>query len=63
MRGQVKDFVAAPENRTKANCPDLGQLLVLQTLAAEPWDALAAPLLAEAMARNVTESARDHSYY
>merc|ERR550514_155104 len=50
----VKDFVAAPENRTKVACPDLGQLLVLQTLAGEePWDALAAPLLAEAMARNV----------
>merc|ERR1719207_175220 len=49
----VKEFVAAPENRTKVSCPDLGQLLVLQTLAAEPWDALARPLLAEAMARNV----------
>ena len=40
--------------REQVACPDLGQLLVLQTLAGEePWDALAAPLLAEAMARNV----------
>merc|ERR1719395_93924 len=59
----VKDFVVAPENRTKVACPDLGQLLVLQTLAAEPWDALAAPLLAEAMARNVMWVERDNSCF
>merc|ERR1719146_433562 len=61
--GLVKNFVASPASRTKASCPDLGQLLVLQTLAAEPWDKLAPPLLAEAMARNVMWVEREVNCY
>merc|ERR1719191_1552932 len=49
----VGDFVRGEAARSKHNCADLGQFLMLLTVAPRPWAEVVEPVLMEAAARNV----------
>merc|ERR1719191_658405 len=49
----VGDFVRGEAARSKDECADLGQLIMLLTVAPRPWAEVVEPVLMEAAARNV----------
>merc|ERR1719428_201520 len=49
----VADFVRSDRSRAKDECADLGQLIMLLTVAPRPWAEVLEPVLMEAAARNV----------
>merc|ERR1719389_1295943 len=49
----LRRFVASEADRTKEQCADIGQLLMLLTVAPRPWGEILDPVLSETFARNV----------
>merc|ERR550514_887760 len=49
----LQRFTKSEAERTKDQCADIGQLLMLLTVAPRPWAEVLEPVLAESFARNV----------
>ena len=58
----ISEFVASHVNRAKDKCADIGQFLMLLTVASRPWAEIVEPVLAETFARNVLWVGRDRGY-